>query len=199
MTSAVTLCNAALLQLHADRIDTLTESTENARICNERYEPLRDALLVSHPWNFAQARAELSQSATTPSYGYAYAFDLPGDCLRVLDVDSNYSNLVYKIEKRTLLFDESTVKIRYIQRIEDEDSFPIYFQEALIAKIAADIGYAVTGDLKQAEYFYKLSEEKLSNARTTDGQEGVTTYKNNSPWLDVHDGYTRPPYNINLP
>jgi hypothetical protein len=56
-TTAVSICNMALGLLGADgTITALTDNTQNARICNLFYEPARQTLLRSHPWNFATAR-----------------------------------------------------------------------------------------------------------------------------------------------
>ena len=51
MASVVQICNSALNQLGASSITALTENSKNARICNERYETVRDAVYRSHPWN----------------------------------------------------------------------------------------------------------------------------------------------------
>ena len=44
MASVVQICNSALNQLGASSITALTENSKNARICNERYETIRDAV-----------------------------------------------------------------------------------------------------------------------------------------------------------
>lgn len=63
--SAVSICNMALSRVghHTEITASLSENTEAARQCNLHYEPARDALLRSHPWNFATRRTKLITQA----------------------------------------------------------------------------------------------------------------------------------------
>ena len=109
MASIVDINNAALNQLGASTILSLTEDSKNARICNARYTQIRDAVFRSHPWNCLQKRLELSSSTTTPAWGYSFQYDLPSDCLRllrILDYDSDH-----KVEGRSILSNNSSMKI----------------------------------------------------------------------------------------
>ena len=49
MASVVQICNSALNQLGAASITSLTDNSKNARLCNERYATVRDAVFRSHP------------------------------------------------------------------------------------------------------------------------------------------------------
>ena len=51
MASVVQICNSALNQLGASSITALTDDSKNARLCNERYTTIRDAVFRAHPWN----------------------------------------------------------------------------------------------------------------------------------------------------
>ena len=42
MASVVNICNSALNLIGASTISALTEDTKNARLCNQRYEPVRN-------------------------------------------------------------------------------------------------------------------------------------------------------------
>ena len=95
MASVVNMCNPALNQLGAGAITALTENSKNARLCNARYETVRDAVFRSHPWNCLIKRQQLAADSDTPSWGFTYQFTLPADCLRVLGIDSHDS--YYKI------------------------------------------------------------------------------------------------------
>ena len=177
MATEVSICSNALRILGDDPITSLTDDTERARLCNSLYEPARDAVLRSHPWNFAITRATLAQLSTTPAYEYAYQYSLPTDpyCLRVLSME--YQDYVFKIEHlagtgRVLLSDESTAKILYIAKITDTAQFDSLFVDALTAKLAADLSYPVTNSTSLQLQMHKLYELKLSEARSIDGQEG---------------------------
>ena len=76
MASVVSICNSALNQLGAASITALTDNSKNARLCNERYETVRDAVFRSHPWNSLIKRQQLAQDTATPAYGFSYQFTL---------------------------------------------------------------------------------------------------------------------------
>ena len=46
MASVVEICNSALNQLGASTILSLTENSKNGRLCNARYETVKDSVLA---------------------------------------------------------------------------------------------------------------------------------------------------------
>lgn len=171
MASVVQICNLALTRLGEDQIISLTEDSKAARLCNLHFEPLRDAVLRDHIWNFALSRAELALSTSSPVFGYAYKFALPTDCVRV--VKQQYEDVEYKIEGGFLLSDDSASKILYVKRETDPSKFDALFIDALAARMAAELAYPLTGSVSQSQTMFQIYKQKLSDARTADGQEGT--------------------------
>ena len=170
MASTVDICNGALNQLGATTILSLTEDSKNARLCNQRYSQVRDAVFRSHPWNCLQKRVELAADTTAPAWGFSYAYTLPADCLRllrILDYDSNY-----KVEGRKILSNTSSMKILYIGRITDPNEYDESLRETLSAALGADIAFAVTSNNQTATNMYNLFQDKLKDARFVDSTEG---------------------------
>ena len=64
MASIVSMVNSSLNLLGASNIASLTEDTKNARLCNQRYESVRDRVFRSHNWNCLIKRTELAQEST---------------------------------------------------------------------------------------------------------------------------------------
>ena len=187
MASTVDICNGALNQLGATTILSLTEDSKNARLCNSRYTQVRDAVFRSHPWNCLQKRVELAQSTTTPAWGYKFKFDLPGDCLRllrILDFDSNY-----QVEGRSILSNNSSMKILYISRVTDPNQYDENLRETLSAALAADIAYAITSNNTTQQNMIALYQEKLRDARFVDSTEGYNTTQEDG-MADVIDAGT---------
>ena len=177
MATEVSICSNALRRLGDSPITSLSDDTERARLCNSFYSDARDAVLRLHPWNFAITRASLAQLTDTPSYGFAYQYSLPTNpyCLRVLGME--YEDYIFKIENystqgRVLLTDESTAKILYVARITDTIQFDALFVDVLTAKLSVDLCYPITNSVSLQEKMQKLYQLKLSDARSTDGQEG---------------------------
>jgi len=183
MPSVVDICNEALDLLGAATITALTQNSKEARLCNRKYAPIRDAVLRAHPWNIAVTRKELAQDATAPDFGFTFQYTLPTEpfCLRVLSFfDSNVnsdiaaydSNVMYKIEGRKVLSNEGTCRIIYIGRVEDTEQYDSLLSSAIAHRLAAEIAYAITGSGTITQTMNALYEQRLREAKSIDAMEG---------------------------
>lgn len=173
MASDVDICNSALNAIGASNIISLTEDSRAARVCNQRYEFVRDSVFRAHPWNCLISRVEVAADSTAPAFEFEYAHTLPTDpyCLRVLrpqDPDS-----VFKIEGRKLLANSTPFKFIYISRVTDPNQYDQLLIEALAARLAADISYALVNSATLTQSLYAIYESKLSEARFVDATEGT--------------------------
>ena len=176
MASVVDICNSALNLLGASTISALTDDSKNARLCNQRYEPVRNRIFRSHAWNCLTKRVQLAQDSTAPVVEYSYAYTLPSDCLRVLKIhtgatDSIASDIEYQVEGRKIKTNEGTVYLVYIALVSDPNEFDVYLQEALAAGLAADSAYAVTNNATLAKNYQEVADERLREARFIDATE----------------------------
>lgn len=87
LISNVTICNWALAKVGAATITSLSDNTPNARVCNNRFWGVRDALYRSHVWAFATRRVQLAIVVPSPVFGYTNAFLVPPDFIRLLPPD----------------------------------------------------------------------------------------------------------------
>ena len=170
MASVIEICNSALNQLGAAPITSLTENNKNARICNARYNVIRDAVFRSHPWNCLTKRVTLAADTDAPAWGFTKSFTIPADCLRVLGVNAYDSN--WKIEGRKVVTTESSIKLIYISQITDPNEMDVLLRETISAALAADMGFSITANLQTAKLFNEKYQLKLSEARHTDASEG---------------------------
>ena len=176
MASVVDICNSALNLLGASTISALTDDSKNARLCNQRYEPVRNRVFRAHAWNCLHKRVQLAQNSTAPVVEYSNAYALPSDCLRVLKVhngttDSIASSLDYKLEGRNIVTDEGTIYLIYIALITDPNEYDSYLQESISHQLAADIAYAVTNNATLANNYMARADERLREARFIDATE----------------------------
>ena len=79
MPSVVDICNNALIDLGASAISSLTEDSKAARLCNQRFDSIRDTVFRFHPWNCLVKRASLAADTDTPAFEYSYQYTLPTD------------------------------------------------------------------------------------------------------------------------
>ncbi len=173
MASDVDICNSALKMIGASNISALTEDSKTARICNQRYTFIRDAVFRSHPWNSLIKRVTLAPDSTTPEFDFSYQFTLPTDpyCLRVLSLQDN--DTVHTIEGRKLLANESTVKLKYVARIVDTNEYDQLLIETLSARLAADISFALVNSTSLMQQMEAMYDSKIREARFVDATEGT--------------------------
>ena len=87
--SETQICNMGILKTGSKvTISALTEDSDNARLCNTFWGPVRDAVLRSHPWNCAIHRTTITAMSDTPDSDWDYQYQLPVNpyCLRILQV-----------------------------------------------------------------------------------------------------------------
>tara|TARA_R100001443_G_scaffold100496_1_gene107924 strand:- start:1100 stop:1678 length:579 start_codon:yes stop_codon:yes gene_type:complete len=176
MASVVNICNSALNLLGASTISALTDDTKNARLCNQRYEPVRNRVFRSHAWNCLHKRVQLAQNTTAPVIEYEYAYALPSDCLRVLKIhngttDSIATSLDYKIEGRNIVTDIDTIYLIYIALDTDPNNYDTYLRESISHQLAADLCYAITNNATLANNYMARADERLREARFIDATE----------------------------
>ena len=192
MADRVEVSNLTLAKLGETRklTDPLDE-TKAARSIARVWNAVRDRALRAHLWNFALARARLTAALTLPAFGWAYAFPLPGDFIR-LDLDALEPWSVrgeHSIEGGALLADFlGPLDIRYVRRVEEvglwDPLFVDYFTDLLGEAIADDI----TGDLARRDRCTKAAERSLVTAKGVDGRENPPEAPQDSSWVTARYG-----------
>ncbi|ALG70618.1 hypothetical protein VY88_06205 [Azospirillum thiophilum] len=170
--TAIGLCGRALIKLGATAIASFDDGSAEAEVAAALYGPARDALLSANAWSFASVQATLPRLAEAPVADYACAFQLPADFLRALGAGGGGRGrgLSYRINGRTLLCDAAAVTLSYIGRPAEED-FPAFFDQALIARLAAEFCLPLTESSTRAELLAQLAEAEFRRARQIDAQQ----------------------------
>ncbi len=182
MPSSVDLCNSALNMIGASNITSFTEDSKAARLCNQRYDFIRDKVFRSHNWNCLLTRVVLSPDATAPTFEFANQFTLPTDpfCLRPMNLDT--SSIVYNVEGRKILTDESTINLIYVARVLDVNTYDVALMETIATALAADFAYPLTNSVSLGQAMQQKYDKMVSEARFLDAIEGATA--NNSTVTD---------------
>lgn len=184
MASSTEICNSALIKLGVEPITSLSEDSKPAKLCNRQYARLRDKLLQSHFWNFAMKRETLAvvSSATPPTFGFDYVYQLPTDCLRALHLQSK--SYRFKVERgRYLHTNYSGAKLLYISKEEDVSKYSPMFQELLAYDIAIDLCMALTQKRTLKADLITERRELLRDVRSIDGQEGSMDSLIEDTWI----------------
>lgn len=200
MPSEKDICIYALQHIgeFADFV-SLDDNSSHATVAKTAYPFTRDSLLERHTWNFATRAVRLAPSAEKPLSEGWYAYPLPADCIRVVDVYSGipYETPTYQLElvgnARCVVTPAKDVWVRYIRKVTNTDFFTPGFVEALSWGLAAAIaGPIVKGDAgitatqKLAQYA-QVFEQKAAAVDAGQGRTKKRPYDApwHEPWRDA--------------
>jgi len=177
MASNGEMANSALTKLGASRITALTDNVKAAREINAIFELRRDYLLRTHNWSFAMTRASLPALDETPAWGYTTLYQLPTDCLRVVQVNDTWvvpgladytsgpDSEPYKITGRRIETDiGAPLKLRYIKRVTDPAQFDAAFVEVFASDLADQVCEALTQSNTKREATRAVLRQSLLEA-----------------------------------
>jgi hypothetical protein len=149
-----TIANLALGKIGSKRILSLDDASPEARACKLHYDTVRDEVLRSHRWNFAIRRQTLTALTEVPLFGWSVQYQLPVDCLRVLQLNGYEETEqagLWEVEGGKILTDEDEAQLKYIARITDGGLFDSIFITALAVKLASVIAKPLTGSSSMSQ------------------------------------------------
>lgn len=145
---------------------------------------VRDEVLRAHPWNFAIKRTTLAPLTDAPEWGYRYAFALPSDFLRLVELDG-LSTGDYVVEGGQILANDSVLYIRYVQRVTDPNRYDASIVDAMAARLAMELCEAFTQSNTKKQLFMQEFDESITNAKRVDGQENPPVQYEEDEWVSV--------------
>lgn len=169
MASQVEICNVALRILGQQPILSIEDNLPQAISISGVYEIVRKATLRKHTWNFAMKRQQLPALTATPAWGYSYAYQLPTDLLRLVEVQCN---LDYRVEGLTVLTNApAPLNIRYVKDAKDPAEYDALFVDAFAGELASMICEDVTGSNTKKQTAEAVTGAALREARRINAQE----------------------------
>lgn len=185
ITSSTDICNLALDLLSAGTVQNIEDPTSPTEELLARwYDLCRKKCLREHPWNFATKRTVLAASSTTPAFGYANAFPVPSDFIRILYVSSDLltdgeailPQSSYQFENGSILItdtfgDSGVLNLVYTYDMTDVSRMDPMFIDLLSCEIASSVAFKVTENNSNIERIESLLKLKKAQARAIDGQE----------------------------
>lgn len=191
-TSPVDICNLALDLLKEGPITDITTnpSTPTEVLCARWYDAVRRMTLRKHPWNFAITRIQLAANATAPVFGFANAYDLPSDFIRLISIGDDYLEDLrgkYQLEDNQLLYggDTSTdaLDVRYVYDHTAISQWDTLFIDVLSHELAIRLSRKITGDGDAAKEIRESLKLVAPEAYAIDGQERPPQRIQRSKWI----------------
>lgn len=171
--SVIKLGDAPLLSLSEDRVAVTVGLA--------RYDGVVDSLLVKNHWVFARKRAPLSQLVADALDPWRHAYQLPGDRVLIIRTDP-YGD--FQIYGDTLQSNLEPLSIEYIYR-PPESTWPAYFAELVVARLAAELALPVTGARSLRAEMMDEAELKMGDAYWADAQGTTPVAFLDNPLGDV--------------
>ena len=184
MASKTTIANRALSKLGQPRVSNIaTANTKAARIIDEMYDVVRDAMLTIIPWNFAVRRASLAPDGVAPAWGWTYAYSMPSDFLSLVNIKDEP---LYEFENKKIMTDEgTTLYIKYIAQITNTGEFSPLFVEAFAARLAYEACEEVTQSNTKKQILGNDYDAVMDEATRVDAVENQSQLLEADSWLEA--------------
>jgi hypothetical protein len=182
--SKIGLISKALILCGEKPLTSLSDDRYGATVGAGLFEMLYESELQSNPWRFSMKKAALSRLNVTPVNQYAYAYQIPVDCLLVRHV---YPTSDYEIFGDRLYSDASTVELDY-QFKPDVSDIPAHFALLLTYSLARDMVKPLT----ESEPAVRTMAAKYSRQRDVamyaDAQGRPATTIQYNPFIAARQG-----------
>jgi hypothetical protein len=115
---------------------------------------------------------KLAPNLVAPVFEWGFAYDLPGDCLRVLEVNGTaWPTDGWAVEGRQLVSNETAVELLYIYRNEDPNLYDAELVSALAAHLALELATSLSALPSIVDRAAERAKDALTEARRSDGHE----------------------------
>jgi hypothetical protein len=172
----IEIVNLAVTDCGCNPIASLTDGSNEARICAAKYTAVRDAVLESREWTFAKWRFVPSKDPVAPAWGYANQFIIPSN---VLIIPRIYTDTVGTLvddwvrEGFRILTDESIIYAEAIVRVGEGDISPGCVR-VIAALLASEIAIPLTENRQLAADMDNKYQRLIVDAGASDGKQGRT-------------------------
>jgi len=193
--SKIDICNQALLKIGADTIASLdtAQATDDgvirsAKLCNILFDTALDEVLRLYPWNCCMRRAKLVRLAEVPAFKYDFKYQLPNDCVRVINVYETkqaYDDAQeWVVEARTVLSNSESLFLKYVGQPDDIRNMDSLSVKALICALAIKLSTPLQLDTKLTNnLIQELEQVILPQARSIDTFENKELALEESYWI----------------
>lgn len=173
------LCNLSLSRLgnYNSISDIDTPKTQLEQVFALWYDVARQAFLKMTMPNFAIARKTVARLDDAPAFGYAYAYEYPVDCLRVLgigNIDEKMNN--YSVEGNAIQTDvlhDDGLPLRYVANITDVTKMTPEFILAFSWYLASCVALEITQDMSKVSLIEQILPSKIMALSGINAQENM--------------------------
>lgn len=185
MSDWVEVANLAGAAIGAStRITSPDDNRTLARNLRAVWDLQRRAVIRDGSWNFATSRQALPALKDAPAFGYAYAYQLPALCLRLLEVIDITTSGDYQLEGRTILTDiAAPLKVRLLLDVTEPALWDEEFSQSFALRLAWAIGTKIAGSTFDKDKVWRDYKSSLASAKRVDAMENPPIDEMDSNWI----------------
>ena len=145
-----------------------------------------------YPWNCCTERSIPVKLAEDPLFGYESAFQLPNDCMRVINVfdntDQDKNGIRWVVEGSKILCDYEIIYLKYVKKPTNVGELDALAVRALICNLALKLAVPLQlADDQAARIIAELEQVVLPSARSVDTIENKELLAEESAWIDARN------------
>lgn len=164
----VKICNAALIMVGADEINSFVDNTNEAKICSAVYLDTKQTLLQYHPWRFSLRQLDLGgELVADPLFKWERQYQLPADLLRVISLENDAD---YEIYQDKIYTNVNPCRLVYQYKVP-EGKMPSYFVRCLQFQLARIFSISLQEDSGKMTMFDNAADKETARARSIDAQQ----------------------------
>lgn len=189
VNSDIEIVNLALWRLGHVSITTFDEESAAGYLAKATYQAIKRAMLEAHPWNFLVDYATLVEDTIDADvFDYTYAYTLPANCLRVLEVENQTADAgdewtITADRKLHTNLSGTSIRIKYLRDDVAIARYSASFIDALASRLAHDWSEKLAKSAALSERQERIADRALQTSRTMDGAEGTPRRFDAGGWL----------------
>ena len=173
------LCNAALVRLNKQLIQSLDEASTSANACSVALPLAASSVLAQNDWKSARKRTKIAAYAIGPDFGYSCRYRIPNDFIRLVSVVNAED---WEREGAFFLSDAGDyLHIIYIAYPEFPGQLDPLLQEAITCTLTANLAMSLISDSSVVSAWQSKAELAIQKAKLNEqaGEKDI--------YLDLND------------
>lgn len=197
ISSAIEICNLALLRIEQASISSLNDDTIQGHYCKLVYEQSKSSLLSSYNWTFAIKDCKLTLAQIIDNDmqrvgDYVYFYQLPHDLLRVVSAwDVNDRELIqitnmkppFIVEGKYIKSDCPDLKLKYVADMDAVNDFSPLFIDCLVLDLATRLTKLFNSSTTYLQMLTMEFKQKIEEAQIADCQQTMLSQIKSYPLL----------------
>lgn len=195
MSSQIELVNMALAEVaEVAPLTDINEDSTPARLVRVHYAASVREVLREGLWKAARTSAVLAELATAPDFGWAKAYQLPNDFVRLVSFNEistdDVTEELFEIRGDQLLTDETVAKIVYVRDVTigdgDINALDALLTRAVVLNLALKLAWPLQQSRTLQENLEIRFKEAMRRAKAADARDEfkpLVNRANSSRWI----------------